>query len=1179
MDGVSSDGTHKAEVNRQRNVQEAASTIAGGGEASATPFDASFSESFSEDPFADNLFKQSFRSPLNSFAGGPQAQAPAVVGTDQTADSGAFFTSFDSSNGWPSFENATGGAVKGSGDGGGGGVAPQSPWGDDAFSLPTLDFASGALGSSGQPSQPSTASAFEFDANFDFSPTSQSQVASSTAAANITSEAFNTFNTDTTNADWGSESMQATSPSASATVSPPNASSDEGQAVYSIITHVPPETPNSGETSDQGAGIYSIITDANLNEDVEEEQQAVYSVVNKVRSPSRDDLSSQDAQVQDLPTAGIEFEANWNSVTSSAAVLNPFGQAPAPGPSLKTSETDFTSAWSELEQVAVPEREPAKNLPSSPPGNAFETNWDSLTNQAPSTLSVSLVAPADDMGWGVVPALVALTTVVQSKPGPVCSTSVDPSKAAELRNPFEEIGVAASGQDQSGSSSAWGTDLSSPTAVPDFKLTTDWAAATAGSPQSSTNKFDDNWGSGFGQDVLSDSTFSPSTQNPSQMPTFSPPAVENIWPGPKEQSTPVSGTGEASFHVDAWATTPPSKVESSSQILKPNGEAGGFEADWNALSNLDSQLKSIVKESPVEVSSPPASASTVTGQSSFTADFSSLSFGDNTTAQVSNPLYKSDNTQAGFAPMDQFPSPFGQPQASQRPVAAISPPAATTMAASLVGITPPPKSSRSSKQHSSTEGKPSVKSQSQGSFATDFSSLSLGNNVAAVQGNNPLNMSNTMEPGNFQVGFGSMAPTQAQGQTQQQPQAWLPPPQPAVASVGHAPQPPPPSPSTEPVASLGGITPPPKSSRRSSRRQRHSSIDGKPNKAAVTGQGQDSFSADFNSLSLGGNTTAQMSNPLYKSGINATGNAFNLQGQTGSFGTPENWPRQSPTPPRNQNFSPSPFPNQTQLPSGPQQQQYFGAPHAQQQQYPPQGSAPQQQQFGAPGPYPQQFSPQGQPFGARGPSPPLQYPGPPQGPSGQQYGPPQQQQFGNRTGSPDQGFNVQPGYNVPQGVMPQQGANMMPQQGANMMPQQGANMMPQQGANMMPQQGANMMPQQGANMMPQQGVQGGGNFGAPPYPGGLQPPQPNVNVSPAPRQAPTISLDPSAFADLLPLALSPQKSKFKVKDEDKAVKSLMESREEAKKFEKETVPTLNDLKSKNEPKLKPPSGDNFISFD
>lgn len=90
------------------------------------------------------------------------------------------------------------------------------------------------------------------------------------------------------------------------------------------------------------------------------------------------------------------------------------------------------------------------------------------------------------------------------------------------------------------------------------------------------------------------------------------------------------------------------------------------------------------------------------------------------------------------------------------------------------------------------------------------------------------------------------------------------------------------------------------------------------------------------------------------------------------------------------------------------------------------------------------------------------------------------------------------------------------------------------------------------------------------YPGG---PFPQQNMSP--RLPPKLSLAPGAFADLLPLALDRKNSKsLKLKEDDVAVKSLTESRREAKKFEKASVPTLNDLKS-----LKPPAGDNLLSFD
>ena len=105
-----------------------------------------------------------------------------------------------------------------------------------------------------------------------------------------------------------------------------------------------------------------------------------------------------------------------------------------------------------------------------------------------------------------------------------------------------------------------------------------------------------------------------------------------------------------------------------------------------------------------------------------------------------------------------------------------------------------------------------------------------------------------------------------------------------------------------------------------------------------------------------------------------------------------------------------------------------------------------------------------------------------------------------------------------------------------------------------------------------------GDFTSPPYLIGQSTPKsPDQSYSPA---QPAIPVSPSAFADLLPLALSPQKSKFKVKEDDVSVKSLTEARVEAKKFERKAAPTLNDLKStKASPKLQPPSGSDFISFD
>lgn len=160
-----------------------------------------------------------------------------------------------------------------------------------------------------------------------------------------------------------------------------------------------------------------------------------------------------------------------------------------------------------------------------------------------------------------------------------------------------------------------------------------------------------------------------------------------------------------------------------------------------------------------------------------------------------------------------------------------------------------------------------------------------------------------------------------------------------------------------------------------------------------------------------------------------------------------------------------------------------------------------------------------------------------------------------------------------------QGPTMPPGQFA---PQQQQNMQQQGYYNGGPSSQMPTGPGGGAAMTYPPSQQGGfpggpGNFGPPGIPQQQMPP-------PAP--APVLNLAPSAFADLLPLALSPKAAsspkgaRIKVKQDSEVLKSLTESRADTKKFEKVSTPTLNDLKQKKAgPKPKPPQGNNFISFD
>ncbi len=392
------------------------------------------------------------------------------------------------------------------------------------------------------------------------------------------------------------------------------------------------------------------------------------------------------------------------------------------------------------------------------------------------------------------------------------------------------------------------------------------------------------------------------------------------------------------------------------------------------------------------------------------------------------------------------------------------------------------------------------------------------------------------------------------------------------------------------TSSKPSIAPPPSRSKRSSTRHR------------LPPANPSNFSS---SQSFGENTTAEVSNPLYQSdesnsflgqsqpwqqqkpqqqngwlaSTEATNQAPSDSFSSGpnSFGAAPDWSSTSQLHAQGnvgslgQQFGAQGPPQQQFSAQGPPQQQ-FGAQRPPQQQFGAQGLP--QQQFGAQGPPQQQFGAQGQQFNTQ--RPPQQQFGT-VGPPPQQFnaqGPPQQQ-FGaqgapqQQLGFPQQQFGPQ---GQPQGQQFGAHGQQFGPQGQQFGPQgqqfgpQGQQFGPQgqpQGQQFGPQgqqfgaQGQQLNPQG----FPQQQGQAGGYYSNPP-------------------PAPTLALSANAFSDLLPLVLSPQKSKFKVQEDSSAVKSLTEARHEAKKFEKVTVPTLNDLKSKKEgPNIKPPSGDNLLSFD
>ena len=268
---------------------------------------------------------------------------------------------------------------------------------------------------------------------------------------------------------------------------------------------------------------------------------------------------------------------------------------------------------------------------------------------------------------------------------------------------------------------------------------------------------------------------------------------------------------------------------------------------------------------------------------------------------------------------------------------------------------------------------------------------------------------------------------------------------------------------------------------------------------------------------------------------------------------------------------------QQQQPFGQQQQQSFGQQKGQQQPF-----GQQQQPFGQ---QQQPFGQQQQPFGQQ------QQPfGQQQQPFGKQQQPfgQQQQPFGQQQqpfGQQQQPFKQQ--QQQPFGQRQQQPFGQQGQQqpfgqqfpGPQQQQQQQGFASPTQSYYNQNQFGGGGGGAVQGGPPPGQFPVGGGEFFSPPqFVGHSTPKSPEqMSHSPSPRRPPAVAVNPSAFADLLPLALSPQNSKFKVKEDDANVKSLTEARNETKKFEKKVVPTLNDLKTKTSPK--PPKGSDFMSFD
>ena len=1086
MGDISNDGTR---VGRKVSRTDAGVGVT----TAATAFKATPSRRISENPFTDDLFATSFGSPQDSFIAAqfPPTAGIENIGAEQTADSGAFFTSFEGSEGWPSFENAIGGSL---GGGGVGGIISESPWEDDAFALPKLDTSS----SSSQPQdsfQPSTAEAFGFEANFELPAPPNSQV--SPAAAENLAGSF-----DVSNSGWEADFPP----------SPPQ----------SQIT--PADSINTLDTSNTGWDFGAVPSAADASTGGFE---GIYSIITKVPAEGEpeDNLDPLGLQVQDSSSsdAAAGFEVNWG-----------FDEVATPtAPSMDQSFPPLT----------------APNIAPSP------------TRISPQPFEGS------SESWGTASVAIALTTLVQSKSGPVCSTTSPEASGQVLENnPFTTPEAVASLSSNGASGANWGISPpteSGPTAPSWDATSSPFFTTETGKQSPEINGFANDWDSDFGGKE------DPLAPNPGGKTVNDEDFVADWGSGfgngqtPMTSNTQGSAAGTTNGALD-WAS-----AFGKTPNVQDSGDTQSFDTDWGQ--------SAFGKDGPATPAA--AEAGVLSPSSQIFADSSLSAWPE--PKQQSTPL---SSSQTGLA---ELVSPFQSEDFGSK----------------LIAVS----------EQGSTSAVPVSKPQR--GVAGGWSELAdLDSQLRSMDSEPKCADSQLNSHAAEQAPFALTAQPPATP-----PKAIVPPPK-----TGRCPGP------GKRLQSPVAIIPPPKTGKspgqklRSSQRNRPQAApdftDSKS--AAASSATQNSLLAGLSGLSLGANesSTAQMSNPLYKS------DAFGSFGQS-SFN--------SSLPPQQQQFAPQAPPPQQFGTAGASQQQFgvqgaplqqfgtpgaplqqFGTPGASQQQFGTQGGSQQQfgvqgaaqqqfgvqeasqqqfgvqgapqQQFGAPqqqfesqGVPPQkfgtqgaQFGPKGAQFGPQGTSQPqcgsqgaqFGLKGPQQQPFGSQ-GVPQQQQFGQQQqqfGPQQFGQGVPPQPNFGgQGAYQQQGGPPFAGSGlpGPQAPQFGAGM-PQFPPDQLGQQGFGVPGPQGAIMPPQQGG---------PFIPGVSPQQ---NIPPQP-PAPKLSLAPGAFADLLPLALDP-----KVKEDNAAVKSLTEARNEAKKFEKVSVPTLNDLKTHKEgPKPKPPTGGNLLSFD
>ena len=677
MDNVSGDSFY---MGRQRAQERNRNEVEG---AIATPFDinSSLNNTLSEDPFTDNIFGASFGPPSGSFtASRPQnnlAQPHQDNSADQSADSGAFFDSFADSNSWASFGNMVGMPL-----GEGHTFASiQSPWNDEAFSLPPLDF-SGIQSEGTLPpldlsairleplpsSQLASSMGLEFDANFDFL---QPPVTSTV--------------TDATNSHWGSE-QTAFSPTNTLNGIPVS----ESQQVSVDTTNTSGQLgPSLDTTNTSGAG-----------------------------------LDTWDRSVQ--PVEG--FEADWNSLAMEPC---PNGLPPTSIQTSEIGESDFASAWPGDKLTVETSAFFGDGFGSSDVGDWSVTQ----PSQTQPSADVNLMRQADSMpsvpvsatSSAIIPSLpilqdswvnsIAPTSLVQSNTGPVLSTNaknnssslqVNTDNLFSMSDLGDNIGTSTtevkngSAVTTGGSGKDWGVTTSPSTDVP--------ANRTSAAPNSSNNN---SWESSFsqGESIIPltqpSSVFSPSAQ--SQTPGGN---HGNSWPLQQQstpvmasqtgfetweaslltknepsqnQSTPVTSSqtglkvsGQADFGLSTdWGVSPLMKSESLQQSSSQANNGSSFETNASSSPNSRSKLEPLAKTKtshPLPVLLPPPKSSLKRrgksrpspnpanihsntrsdvnyqpvandrdqNQSSFSADFSGLSVGNNTTAEFSNPLYQSD---------------------------------------------------------------------------------------------------------------------------------------------------------------------------------------------------------------------------------------------------------------------------------------------------------------------------------------------------------------------------------------------------------------------------------------------------------------------------------------------------------------------------------------------------------